>query len=68
LYSSLHVIGVIILRRVRCRYHVVYMGDVRNELRLFGNSEVKRPLERPDSTWKDTIKMDFKELECEVLD
>jgi hypothetical protein len=45
------------------------MGDVRYELRLsVGNSEVKRPLGRPDSMWKDTIKMDFKILECEVLD
>jgi hypothetical protein len=30
--------------------------------------EVKRPFSRTGSTWKDIIKMDFKELECEVLD
>jgi hypothetical protein len=29
---------------------------------------VKRPLGRPGFTWKDIIEMDFKELECEVLD
>jgi hypothetical protein len=48
-------------------YYVVYVGYVRNEFGLaIGNSEVKRPLGRYGSTWKDIIEMDFKE--CEVLD
>ena len=31
---------------------------------LVGNSEGKRPLERPRHWWKDNIKMDLQEVEC----
>jgi hypothetical protein len=69
LYSSSNVIRVIKSRRMRWGWHVVYMGDMRNEFGLsVGNSARKGPLGRPGSTWKDNIQMDFNELECEILD
>jgi hypothetical protein len=39
------------------------MGEKRNVFRLLvGNSEGKRPLERPRRRWKDNIKMDLLEI------
>jgi hypothetical protein len=35
---------------------------------LLGKPEGKRPLGRPRRKWKDNIKMDFQEMECEGMD
>jgi hypothetical protein len=57
----------IIYAEVRC--HVVYMGDMKNEFRFsVGNFELKRPFKKLGSAWKETIIINVKEQECEVLD
>jgi hypothetical protein len=35
---------------------------------LVGNYKGKRPLGRPRHRWKNTFKMDVKEIMCEVVD
>jgi hypothetical protein len=35
---------------------------------LVGKPEVKRPLERPKLRWEDDIRMDIREVACEVMD
>jgi hypothetical protein len=45
------------------------MKDMRNAHKiLLGKAEVKRPFKRPRHRpiWEDDIKMDLKEIECEV--
>jgi len=45
------------------------LGENRGVFRvLVGKSEGKRPLGRPRLRWKDKIKMDLKEIGCEVMD
>ena len=44
-------------------------GAVRNAHRiLVGKPEGKRPLERPRRRWEDNIKMDLREVGCDVGD
>jgi hypothetical protein len=43
------------------------MGEMRNEFKnLVGKREGKRPLARPRYVWEDNIKMDPKEIGCEL--
>jgi hypothetical protein len=45
------------------------MGDLRNEYNiLVGKPDRKRPLGRPRLRWKDNIRMDIREMECEGVD
>jgi hypothetical protein len=51
-------------RRMRWVGHVACMGEGRNVYRfLVGNSEGKRPLERPRRRWEFGIKMDLREID-----
>jgi len=63
LYSSLNIIRVIKLRRMRWAGHVAPMGLRRGAYRvLVGKTEGKRPLGRPRHRWEDNIKMDLQEV------
>jgi hypothetical protein len=43
--------------------HVACMGEMKSVYKaLVVKPEMKRPLERPNSRWKDNIKVDFKEM------
>ena len=44
------------------------MGRVEAYRDLVRKSEGKRPLERPRPRWKENIKKDFQEVECEGMD
>jgi hypothetical protein len=56
-------------RRMRWAGHVARTGEKRNAYRiLVGNSEGKRPLERPRRRWVDNIKMNLKETEWDGMD
>jgi hypothetical protein len=45
------------------------MGEKRNAYRVFvGNPEGKRPLGRPRHRWVDNIKMDLREIGCDVME
>jgi hypothetical protein len=49
--------------------HVARTGVIRNTFRiLVGTLARKRPLEKPRRRWEDTIRMDLKETEWEVVD
>jgi hypothetical protein len=63
LYSSPDIIRHIKSRRMRWVGHTKHMGEGRNVYRvLVGNSEGKRPLERPRHRWEDGLKMDLREI------
>jgi hypothetical protein len=63
------VVVVIKSRRMRWAGHIVCMGKRRGLYRiLVGKSEGKRPFGRPGRRWEDNIKMDLKEVGCEVMD
>jgi len=63
LYSSLSIVRVIKLRRMRWRGHVTRMGERRGVYRIMvGKSEEKRPLERPWWRWEDNMKMNLQEV------
>jgi hypothetical protein len=64
LYSSLSIIRIMKLRRIRWAGHVARMGEKRNVYRLLvGKPEGKRPLGRSRCRWEDNIKMDLVEIE-----
>jgi hypothetical protein len=45
------------------------MGKMRNAYTFFvGKPEGKRPVERPRCSWNNNIKMDLREIVCEVVD
>jgi len=47
--------------------NVASMGELRNAYRMVvGKSEGKRPFGRPRRTWEYNIKMDLREIGCEV--
>jgi hypothetical protein len=49
--------------------HVSRLGEGRGVYRiLVGKPEGKRPLGRPIRRWKDSIKIDFKEVGCRGMD
>jgi hypothetical protein len=63
LHSSLNIVRMIKLRRMRWAGHVARMGEGRGVYRvLVGRPEGKRPLGRPRRRWEDNIKMDLREI------
>jgi len=49
--------------------HVACMRERRGAYRvLVGKPELKRPLGRPRRRWENNIKMDLREIDCEVMD
>jgi hypothetical protein len=49
--------------RIRWAEHAARMGAKRNAYRiLVGEPEGKRPLARPRRRWKDSVKMDIREM------
>jgi hypothetical protein len=62
-YSSLNIVRVIKLRRLRWAGHVAHMGEGRGVYWvLVGKPEGKRPLGRPGHRWEDNIKLDLREI------
>ena len=62
-YSSSSIIRVIKSRRPRWAVHVTRMGDKKGAYRVsVGKPEGRRPLEIPRRRWKDTIKMDLRDV------
>jgi len=48
---------------------VAHIGRVRNACKiLVGNHEGKRPVGRPRRSWKNSVKMEVKEIGWEVMD
>jgi hypothetical protein len=69
MYSSLSIIRIIKLRRMRWAGHVARLGEKRNVYRLLaGKPEGKRPLGRPRCKWMDNIGMDLGEVGCSDMD
>jgi len=67
LYSSLNIVWVIKLRRMRWAEHVACMGEGRCVHRvLVGKPEGRRPMGRP--RWEDIVKMDVQEVGCGGMD
>jgi hypothetical protein len=63
LYSSLNIVLVIKLRRMRWAGHVAHIGKGRGVYRvLVRRPEVKRQLGRPMHRWEDNIKLDLREI------
>ena len=48
--------------------HEASMGEERCIQGFVGKPEGQRPLGRPRRRWKDNIKMDIQEVECEGMD
>ena len=66
--SSLSIVQVIKLRRMRWAGHVACMGESGGVYKvLVGKPGGKRPLGRPRLRWEDNIKMDLQEVECEGM-
>jgi hypothetical protein len=56
-------VRVIKSRRMRWVEHVACLGEGIGVYRVLGGgSEGKRPLGRPQFTWEDNVKMDFREM------
>ena len=56
-------------RRLRWAGHVARMEQTRNAYRvLMGKPEGKRPLRRPRRRWEDNIRMDLREVGCDLGD
>ena len=69
LYSSPNIIRNLKSRQVRWAGHVARMEQSRNAYRvLVGKPEGKRPLGRPRRRWEDNIKMDLREVGCDLGD
>jgi len=68
-YSSLRIVRVIKLRRMRWAGHETRMGESRSVYRvLVGKPEGKRPLGRARHRWEDNIKTDLEEVGCGGMD
>jgi hypothetical protein len=68
-YSSPNIIRMIKSGRKKWVGHVAHMGKMRNAYKtLVGKREGKKSLRRPRHRWKDNIKMDLKETECDDVD
>jgi len=69
LYASPNTIRVIKSRRMAWAGHVARMGEMTNMYKIFiGKHEGTRPLGRPRRRWKDSIRMDLREIGCESVD
>ena len=67
LNSSPNIIRSLKLRRLRWTGHVARIELSRNAYRvLVGKPEGKRPLGRPKRRWDDNIRMDLREVGCDV--
>ena len=67
LYSSPDIIRDLKSRRLRWAGQVARMEQPRNAYRvLVGNLEENRPLGRPRRRWEDNIKMDSREVGCDL--
>jgi hypothetical protein len=46
--------------------YVGFMGEIKNVYKiLFRRPEGKKPLKRPRHKWKETVRMDLQETDCE---
>ena len=69
LYSSPNIIRSLKSRRLRWAGHLPCMEQSRNAYRvLVGKPEGKRPLGRPRGRWENNIKMDLREVSCDLGD
>ena len=69
MYSSPNIIRNLKWRRLRWAGHVARMERSRNAKRiLVRKPEGKRPLGRPRRRWEDNIKMDLREVGCDLRD
>ena len=69
LYSSPNIIRNLKSRRLRWAGHVAHMEQFRNAYRvLVGKPERKKPLGSPRRRWEDNIKMDLREVGCDLGD
>jgi hypothetical protein len=69
LYSSPNIVRVIKSRRMRWVGHVARMGEERGVYRVVvGKPEGRRPLGRFSRSWENNIKMDLREVGCEVME
>ena len=69
LYSSPNIIRDLKSRRLRWAGHVARMEQFKYAYRvLVEKPENKRPLGRPRRTWEDNIKMDLREVGCDLRD
>jgi hypothetical protein len=62
MHSLPSIIRIIKSRRMRWAGHVAQMGEKRNEYRLVGKPEGKRPLGRPRRRWVDNVRLDLGEV------
>jgi len=68
LYSSPNIVRVIKSRRMSWAGHVARIGEGRDVYRfLVGKSEGRRPLGRPRRRWDNNIRIDSREIGCEVV-
>jgi len=69
LYSTLNIVRVIKLRRMRWAGHVARMGERRGVYRLLvGKPGENSPPGRPRRRWEDNNKMDLQEVGCGGMD
>jgi len=69
LYSSPNIVWVIKTRRMRWAGHVALWGRGKAYAGFWwGTPDGKRPLGRPRRRWKNTIKIDRKEVGCGGMD
>ena len=69
LYSLPHIIRNLKSRQLRWAGHVTHMEQSRNAYSvLVGKPEGKRPLWRLKRRWEDNIKMDLREVVCDLGD
>jgi hypothetical protein len=55
-------------RRMRWEWHAARMGGMRNVYKtLVGKPEGKRPLGRPMRRWENNIRMDLREIGCDLV-
>ena len=67
LYFSPNIIRNHKSRRLRWAGHAACMGQFRNAYRvLVGKPESKRPIGRPRRRWEDNIKLDLREVSCDL--
>jgi hypothetical protein len=69
LYFSPDIVCVIRSKKKKWAGHVAWTCEKRNAHRVsVRKPDRKRPLERLRHRWKDNIKMDIKEIECEGME
>jgi hypothetical protein len=67
LYAPQHIIRVIKSRRMKWIAHAACMVEMRNAYKIMiRKPDKKRPLGGPRHRWEDNIRMDLKEVGCDV--